>query len=249
MVKLMKSEIVKLSILTFLAGVFCKIYDDFNDNDLYTTSDFLHGFSKYKLNINEFLKMIHIILLIFVSSTYIYPFLFFWLMNICQYSIDQSGYENVYEFTGLIVACIWSIFLLLTNYQSVVDNIKYILLFVSLSLGVSYTFEFATKNIEFGYKKLASRGFISISAIIIVWLNSLYMIIPDEFIFYSWYGIGYCITSCIFQIYLIINNKSIVNKSKSKIDDIAMDTIIEPESIDEEIGDDDCSSHTDNIKK
>ena len=75
------------------------------------------------------------------------------------------------------------------------------------------------------------------------------MIIPDEFIFYSWYGIGYCITSCIFQIYLIINNKSIVNKSKSKIDDIAMDTIIEPESIDEEIGDDDCSSHTDNIKK
>ena len=29
----MKTEIIKLSVLTFLAGMFCKIYDDMNDND------------------------------------------------------------------------------------------------------------------------------------------------------------------------------------------------------------------------
>lgn len=33
----MNKEIIKLSILTFLAGFFCKIYDDLNDNNLFNS--------------------------------------------------------------------------------------------------------------------------------------------------------------------------------------------------------------------
>ena len=32
----MNTEIIILSVLTFIAGVLCKLYDDLNDNNLFT---------------------------------------------------------------------------------------------------------------------------------------------------------------------------------------------------------------------
>ena len=62
MTRYMNKEIIKLSILTFLAGFLSKIYDDLNDNNLFDYIFLL----KNKEYINEFLKGMHYILLIYV---------------------------------------------------------------------------------------------------------------------------------------------------------------------------------------
>ena len=70
----MRSELIRLSVLTFMAGAVCKLYDDLVDNQLYT--------GPYVDYVNEFLKGMHYILLTYVSADYIYPVLLFALVNI-----------------------------------------------------------------------------------------------------------------------------------------------------------------------
>lgn len=73
----MQKQIIQLSVLTFIAGVLCKIYDDLNDNDLFTGTVFF----KNKDYINEFLKGMHAIILGYISYDYIYTFVLFALAN------------------------------------------------------------------------------------------------------------------------------------------------------------------------
>ena len=213
----MNKEIIKLSVLAFFAGLFCKIYDDLNDNNLF---DYLL-LDTNKEYINEFLKASHYILLIYISSTYIYPLLLFVLPNIILMIKDPKAFEMPYEYSGMITFFIFSFYLIINNFTQLqllfnYHNIFYITLFLSST----YIFDILLcMNVEFSYKKLAVRGlavFASCSALLI---NYLFKLVPNELAFCLWYIIGYCLTSCFFQIFLILKSQQQVDKQDDKQDD------------------------------
>ena len=207
----MKPEIIKLSILTFLSGFFCKLYDDMNDNDLFEKHIFLKNNKEY---INEFLKGISYILMIFVSSTYIYPLLLFNILNITQFIFGTSGFELPYEYTGMILCICWNIYLILFENKLLYNltTVKFIMM-VFFYIINQYIFDiYLLRNIEFGYKKLIFRFICVIYFSLSILINNYYNFFPDEELFCIWWIVGYLFTSCIFQIYLIINSRD-----KSKI--------------------------------
>ena len=207
-------EIIKLSVLTFLAGVFCKIYDDLNDNNLF------HSFhlEKNKEYINEFLKTFHTILLIYVSSTHIYPLLLFVIPNILLFIIDSKAFEMPYEYSGIIAFFLFSLYLIISNLSKLKPLFNYyVLLLTIIFLFITYLSDtLLFKNVEFGYKKIAVRGFSTIMWILMLVINYCFKLCPDELLFCLWYFIGYCLTSCMFQLYLIKQNTKPVKLRKCK---------------------------------
>ena len=88
----MNKEIIKLSVLTFLAGFFCKIYDDMNDNNLFNSAFLL----KNKEYVNEFLKGMHYILL-----TYVYLPHYLYKLNkpsVCSLYLLPENYSDTTVF-------------------------------------------------------------------------------------------------------------------------------------------------------
>ena len=75
------------------------------------------------------------------------------------------------------------------------------------------------KNIEFGYKKLAIRGVSVFVLSSVLLINYCFKLLPDELTFCLWYIIGYCLTSCFFQIFLILKSKKQNNTPLDKQDD------------------------------
>jgi hypothetical protein len=209
----MKFEILQLSILIFLAGVFSKIYDDINDNDIFEKISFLKNNKKC---INEFLKGIHYILLTFVSSKYIYPLIIILISNIICFLFDKKAFNMPYEFSGIILFTLLCIYLLVNNLSVLYNfyNIK-IGVIIIFYLCLTYLFDiYIFKNIEFDYKKLIVRFFSSLIFFMVFVLNTYIKFCPEEMLFGLWYIIGYCITSCMFQIFLIYTSKLTSNKSK-----------------------------------
>ena len=72
------------------------------------------------------------------------------------------------------------------------------------------------KNVEFGYKKLAVRGFSTTLLILMLVINYCFKLCPDELLFCLWYIIGYCVTSCMFQAYLINQDTKPIKLRKCK---------------------------------
>ena len=209
----MNKEIIKLSILTFLAGFFCKIYDDLNDNNLF--NDF--HVDENKEYINEFLKAAHCILLIYVSSTYIYPILLVIVPNFILMIKDSDAFKMPYEYSGIISLYIFSFYLMINNFEQlqVIAN-YYIISYIVIYLVGTYIFDILLcKNVEFGYKKLVVRGFSVIFISLLLVINYCFKLMPDELTFCLWYIIGYCLTSCFFQIFLILKSNKQDNKQDS----------------------------------
>ena len=121
----MNKEIIKLSILTFLAGAFCKIYDDINDNNLFNYL-FL---DKNKEYINEFLKAIHYILLVYVVSQNIYTLFLVIIINILFFINDPKAYEMPYEYSGLIAFSIFLFYLAVNNFSKLTLMFNYYIIF------------------------------------------------------------------------------------------------------------------------
>jgi hypothetical protein len=213
----MNREIIKLSILVFFAGFFGKLYDDLNDNNLFTYL----LLDKNKEYINEFLKAAHYILLIYVSSTHIYPLLLFVIPNIFLMINDSKGYELPYEYSGMIAGIIFSFYLIINNFEKLQPLFNYyVIFFITIYLVGTYIFDtLLCKNIEFGYKKLAVRGFAVILLSSVLLINYYFKLLPDELIFCSWYIIGYCLTSCFFQIFLIWKSTQQDDKPVDKLVD------------------------------
>jgi hypothetical protein len=201
----MNLEIIKLSILTFLAGVLCKVYDDLNDNELFIT-DFM---KKNRDFINEFLKGMHYILITYISSTYIYPILLFLIPNTFLFFLNPEAYKMPYEFSGTLALTLLGIYLIIDNLNELKESF-----FMTLIVGIIYilgTYFFDIllfKNIEFGFKKLVVRAFTTIFIILVLLTNYYLKMIPDEILYFLWYIIGYAVTSCAFQIFLIMKNKN-----------------------------------------
>ena len=210
----MNKEIIKLSILTFLAGFLSKIYDDLNDNNLFDSIFLL----KNKEYINEFLKGMHYILLIYVSSIHIYPLLLFAIPNIILFIKDSNAFEMPYEYSGIIAFFIFTFYLIINNFSELKPIFNYyVIFFITIYLILTYIFDVLLfKSVEFGYKKFAVRGFSVILMISILVINYYFKLLPDELLFCLWYIVGYCLTSCFFQIYLILKSKKQDDKQDDK---------------------------------
>jgi hypothetical protein len=197
----MNKEIIKLSILVFLAGVLSKIYDDLNDNNLF---DYLL-LDKNKEYINEFLKAAHYILLTYVSANHIYPLLLFIIPNIILTIKDPKAFEMPYEYSGIIAFFIFSFYLIINNFSKLQLMFNYYIIFyITIYFAGTYIFEMLLcKDVEFGYKKLAVRGGAVVLMSLMLLINYCFKLLPEELTFCLWYIIGYCLTSCFFQIFLI----------------------------------------------
>ena len=210
----MNLEIIKLSVLICLAGVLCKVYDDFNDNDLFET-EFL---KKKKEYINEFLKGMHYILLTYVSSFYIYPVVFITIMNTLLLVLDRDAFTP-YETSGTYCYVLFTIFLLFTKYSQLCGIYKYIIMSLLVSVVGAYIMDnIFCKHIEFGYKKLFIRAFIIIIITPVLILNNYFHFFPDDLILCIWYIFGYMLTSCIFQIFLIMKSNNNIETTKAQIE-------------------------------
>jgi len=206
----MNKEIIKLSILIFLAGAFCKIYDDINDNNLFNYL-FL---DKNKEYINEFLKAAHYILLVYVGSHHIYGLLICGLFNIIFFINDPKAYEMPYEYSAVIAFSIFCFYLAVNNFSKLMRTFNYYIIFyiVIMLLG-GYIFDtFLCKNIEFGYNKLAIRAIAVFFMAFTLLINYCFNLVPYELMFWLWYIIGYCLISCFFQIFLILKSKNQIDK-------------------------------------
>ena len=210
----MEPEIIHLSVLTFLAGVFCKIYDDLNDNNLFEKHSFL---LKNKEYINEMLKGLHYILLTYVSSKYIYPILFVATFVTSQASFDEMIFTSPYDISTTIIFLLFSIYLCFSHFEQFITFISNmsILFYIIVSI---YFFDIylCPNTVEFGYTKLLVRFFGSISALLTLLTNYFYSFYPDEELFWVWHIFGYTITSCCFQLYLIHDSEKEKEEKEEK---------------------------------
>ena len=217
----MEPEIIHLSVLTFLAGVFCKIYDDLNDNNLFEKHSFL---LKNKEYINEMLKGLHYILLTYVSSKYIYPVIMFLFINIVNIIFDTNAYKMPYELSGMILWIIFGIYISIFNIESIHMNMNIIIPFLLIYFPTAYFFDIFICYMEFGYKKLIIRSLSALGIILLFLANYIYNFCPDEKLYYLWWLIGYFITSICFQLYLILDSeKNTIIKDKVKEELIVKD--------------------------
>ena len=201
----MEPEIIHLSVLTFLAGVFCKIYDDLNDNNLFEKHSFL---LKNKEYINETLKGLFYILLTFVSSKFIYPILLISLTAITQYCFDKKAYEMPYEYSVTIIFLLFCIYLCFSHFEQFITFISMTTMLFILVGGIYIVDIILCPNtIEFGYKKLVLRFFASISILLLFLTNYFYKFCSDEVLYCWWCFFGYCLTSSCFQLYLILDSE------------------------------------------
>lgn len=202
----------KVSILALMAGIFCKIYDDLNDNNLF----FDLNLEKNKEYINEFLKMIHTALLMYISSYSIYPLLIFCAANLLLFFIDHSAFVEPYEYSGILLLNFILIIVLSDNINEIKNlmNYKTVLVVAACIGSIAFFDTYIFKNIEYGYKKLAVRGIASIFFLLVLIINHFYKYLQDKYVSPLCYFLGYCIASCSFQIYLI---KKYANKKETII--------------------------------
>jgi hypothetical protein len=200
-----------LSVFSIIFGIFFKFYDDMNDNKLFKYNKYL---KKYKRFINEFLKLLMAGLLTIISfNDFIFCYIFT-IFNLSYSFVDISAYSNSYEFSGLICSCILCIYLFFINknYKTIKINIIYINFIILLFFFISYLVEYILlNNMEFGIHKLIFRIAITILCLIMYFKFSYLNLINNCYLVL----ISYLFTSCIFQIFLIYNNKK-SKKKKSK---------------------------------
>ena len=211
----MFTKVNKVSLLSLMGGIFCKIYDDLNDNNLFSH----FGLEKNKEYINEYLKMIHLVILIYISSYSIYLLLIFSSANFLCFFLDNSAFIEPYEYSGVLLLPFILIIILSDNINEIKNLINYKALFIGLYYLVSIAFidMYIFKDVEYGYKKLGVRGLVGIFFILMLIVNNFYNYLQDTYLSPIYYFIGYCITSCFFQIYLITKNKNI-KKTKINIE-------------------------------
>lgn len=202
----MQKDLIHYSILLFITGCLSKIYDDINDCNL---------LQKYKEYINEFLKGSHYILLTYISSKYICSLYIILLYNIPLIIYNTKAFEEPYEAIGVILFFLLFIYLLLNKSfkdELAINFIKFNIINIIFILLVYFVEIFYLNNIEFGLKKLYTRLIAAISFLIFIFLNNYFKYIPNEYILSFWYIVGYCITSTIFQFYLIKRENENTNK-------------------------------------
>ena len=199
-----------LAIFSIIIGALLKIYDDINDNKLFKYNKYL---KKYKKYINEFLKLsISGLFTIISFNNFIFCYLFT-ILNVLYSFIDIPAFNNPYEYSGLIYSCILFIYLCFINEINII-YLFFILIFYLFNIFIYYLFDiFLLHNIEFGIKKLIFRFIFAIYFLILYYFKFDFLYLSNNIIL-CW--VSYLFTSCIFQIFLICNDKKDKKCKKDK---------------------------------
>lgn len=188
----------KYILVSILAGVFTKLYDDINDNKL------LIEYKKNKF-LTEILKGLTIISITGLSLQYPLYFLSLFLVVIVQYFVDKTGpYKDPYE-KSLLVSMLFMF--LLFDYKKLNSNklwksipdfstSRNIIILVIITV-ISYSiFEGRMMKQEVSYVKLYSRIILIMYCIFVIY------ILPETFNgikILCYYLIGYFTVSIIIQ--------------------------------------------------
>lgn len=186
--------------LSFFTGIIVKIYDDLYDNDLYETFGI-----KNKIFVNELLKCLTAICITLLFQKSIFYFILFIAMNTTVYLVKKDEFKE-YETAGMISCLMIVPFLSYENLFQNINNLYFIILFV--------IFEFITEvtsgviEDEYSLKKLIQRiGGTAGSAFLLFlnfYTNHTYLSNDINYIMVS--IVGYCLTSSLFQAFLLYKN-------------------------------------------
>ena len=170
-----------------------KLYDDIYDNNLYDSLGILKKNIPY---INEFLKSLFIIGFSLISVKYPYFYIFFFTINLLGYIFLRKDY-GYFETCGLFTSLILIPFINWNNNENNSKNI-YFILHISLFI---YIFEILMKfkDIEVNNLKLIYRIVCLSILLILILLDSKINILTESMRIIVFFGIGYAITSSIFQ--------------------------------------------------
>ena len=140
-----------------------------NDNNLFNSVFLI----KNKEYINEFLKGMHYILLIYISSVHIFPLILVIIPTILLLIVDSKSYDAPYEYSATIAGSLFSFYLIINNFSKlkIIFNHYFLLLTIIYIFGTYFFDTLLFKNMEFGCKKLAVRGFSVILMISILVIN------------------------------------------------------------------------------
>ena len=137
--------------------------------------------------------------------------LYLTIVNVLYSFLDTNAYSNPYEFSGLIYSCLLCIYLYFIN--KITLQYIFILLFFLLNIFIYYLFDiFLLNNIEYGLNKLIFRFIITIYLLILYFKFNYLNLCNNIYLFW----ISYFFISCIFQIFLICNDKKDKKCKKDK---------------------------------
>lgn len=193
-------------LLTFLAGLSAKFYDDLKDND---------NLIKFKNRyISEILKLFH--MGAFIKVSFHNPLFFYITAIVVLFNIigDKSCYKFVYERSLFIAISLFMFFFDNSRIQFPSISIGLSIFVITLITCVSAYLEATIIREEYSYRKLFCRIFG------ILWATLIYyyfLPIYDTMSLIHMYVIGYLFFSILVQIYsLFICEPEIKNKTKSK---------------------------------
>lgn len=197
--------------IAILAGIVCKLYDDFEDNYI---------LEKFKNNtFMEYLKGFHYICITALGIQDPLFFIFFYLGNFCNYLSNPLAFDQPYEHS-VIYSFLLLVMLLdynkITNLYIIDYLLMFILLFVNFFEPIYERFlqNFDTnkekEKKEFSYSKLYTRIFFLFASIIFGFLSKS----SSTFYIYS-YFIGYFFISVLIQSYSLYITKNIINNNKT----------------------------------
>ena len=189
----------KFMLLSLFAGIVCKLYDDLNDNDLYTMLNMSN-----KSYINKTLKALHYISFSILSLNYALFYLLFMLVLCINAYFDKDAFSNPYECSGLMSGFLLVFFV---NYSQLNVNYYDILFCIILLIGAIIVDFAPTVKVEYSINKLYQRAFGVLFFIVVLLFNYQRNLLSESIILSIVYILGYLVTSCIFQYILLSNNK------------------------------------------
>lgn len=186
--------------LSLLVGIVHKLYDDLYDNNLYSTL----GISLENVDyLNEFLKCVFGLGYTVLSLQYLFFYVFFTIINVILYSIKKSDY-GPYEFSGLLSSIILLPFLQWSPYtiEECAKDIVWLIITFAAGFGLEKICN-RDKNAEYSSTKLQIRFSLLILLLCLLFVNQFYAFFSESVKIIMLFNIGYLLTSCAFQYFLI----------------------------------------------
>lgn len=186
--------------LSLLLGIVHKVYDDIYDNNLYDRIGVPLERIPY---VNEFLKCVFGLGYAVISLQYMLFYLFFTVVNVLLYFLKKSEY-GAYESMGLLSSLILIPFLCWRREDSIKDIGFLGVLFagcVALEKMCNYHL-----NSEYSSRKLWSRSIALVVLVVLLFINIHFHFLSESINIILLFNMGYLLTSCIFQYYLLQPN-------------------------------------------
>lgn len=179
----------KYYILALLSGISAKVYDDLDDNALFTLV-----FDTYDKLAMESLKMFQIITLTIFSLNYYLFYIYFYIANLLNYIGNNEAYSRPYEIS---LGLVFPFLILFLNY-GIYEPLTYADIFICLSFLLGMYAEPLLVQAEISVVKLYSRVGLTIYYILLAIIGR-YIKISEWVKIVIYYNIGYLAFSSLFQ--------------------------------------------------